>query len=124
MPDHGNSPASHCTRRAEPGQRIIVAGPRGDWQPPLDGDWYLVMADDTGIPAAVQVLQSLPARACAAAIFEAAAAAERRPLPGIPGELPQWLYRKPPCLTPGQGLEEAARKLPFPAARVYVWLAL
>lgn len=123
MLDHGDSPASNWIRRAEPGQRIIVAGPRGGWQPPPDGDGYLVMADDTGIPAAVQVLQALPGRDCAA-IFEVADAAERRPLPGVADDLPQWLCRLSPGLAPGQGLEDAVRKLPIPAGRVYVWMAL
>ena len=123
MLDHGDSPASNWTRRAEPGQRIIVAGPRGGWKPPPDGDWYLVMADDTGIPAAVQVLQALAGRP-RAAIFEATDAAERRPLPGIADSLPQWLYRETSPRRPGQALDDAVRRLQFPAGRVYVWMAL
>ena len=124
MLEHGDSPASQWLRRARSGQRIIVAGPRGGWEPPQDGDRYLVMADDTGIPAAVQVLQALPPHRRSEAIFEVEDAAERRPLPGVADGLPQWLYHNPPRRSPGAALEDAVRSLEFPAGRTYVWMAL
>ena len=120
---HGDSPASNWLRSARPGHRIIVAGPRGGWVPPQDGDWYLVMADDTGIPAAVQVLQALPDRQITA-LFEVTDEQERRPLPAIPDDLPRWLYREPQGLSAGLPLEQAVRQAEIPASRGYVWMAL
>ena len=120
---HGDSPASNWLRAAKPGHRIIAAGPRGGWDPPQDGDWYLVLADDTGIPAAVQVLQALPDRPITA-LFEVADERERRPLPPTPADLPTWLYREPQRLAPGLPLERAVDRTPIPAGRGYVWMAL
>ena len=105
------------------GHRIIVAGPRGDWEPPKDGDWYLVAADDTGIPATGRVLQALPDRPCSA-IFEVAGKTERRPPPGVNEDLPTWLFREQENSHAGQLLEEAVRAIDFPAGRCYVWMAL
>ena len=120
---HGDSPASNWLSRARAGHRIIVAGPRGGWEPPADGDWYLVAADDTSIPAAVQVLQALQDRPCAA-IFEVADGSERRSLPGIDDDLPRWLFRRPQGRPSVSLLEEAVRAIEFPAGRCYVWAAL
>ena len=120
---HGDSPASNWLRGARVGHQIIVAGPRGGWEPPKDGDWYLVVADDTGIPAAVQVLNALPDRPHSA-IFEVAGKAERRPLPGVNEDLPMWLFREQDSRPAGQLLEEAVRAIDFPAGRCYVWMAL
>ena len=121
---HGDSPASNWLRHAQAGQRIIVAGPRGGWDPPPDGDWYLTLADDTGIPAAVQVLQALPAGRPRAVFFEVEDARERRSLPGVERDLPQWLYRKPQSRLAGALLEEAVRQVRLPSGLVYVWMAL
>lgn len=120
---HGDSPASNWLRAAKAGHRIIVAGPRGGWNPPTDGDWYLVMADDTGIPAAVQVLAALPGRP-RQALFEVSDEAERRALPGIPDDLPKWLFREPEVRPAGALLEEVVRSGDLPAGRGYVWMAL
>ncbi|MYC95488.1 MAG: siderophore-interacting protein [Caldilineaceae bacterium SB0661_bin_32] len=120
---HGDSPASNWLRSARPGHNIIAAGPRGGWVPPQDGDWYVVLADDTGIPAAVQVLQALPDRPVTA-LFEVVDERERRPLPAVPDDLPCWLYREPQGLTAGVPLEQAVRESQLPAGRGYVWMAL
>lgn len=120
---HGDSPAARWLRGAQVGQRIVVAGPRGGWQPPQDGDAYLVAADDTAIPAATQVIRELPGRPCAV-VFEAEDAAERRSLPGMADDLPQWRFRQPGRLAAGAALEAAVREFPFPPGRVYVWVAL
>ncbi len=108
---HGDSPASNGLRSAKVGYRTIAAGPQ-------DGDWYLVMADDTGIPAAVQVLQAPPDRQIAA-LFEVSDEQERRPLPAIPEDLPRWLYREPQSLTAGLPLEQAVRQARIPAGHSY-----
>ena len=120
---HGDSPASNWLRAARAGHRITVAGPRGGWELPTDGDWFLVMADDTSIPAAIQVLQALPDRP-RVAVFEVEDRTERRSLPGIDDEFPRWLFRKPQGRPAGSLLEEAIRAVEFPAGKAYVWMAL
>ena len=120
---HGDSPASIWLRQARAGHRITVAGPRGGWDPPKDGDWYLVVADDTGIPATVQVLRALPDRPHSV-ILEVAEKTESRPLPGVSEDMPMWLFREWESRSAGQLLEEAVRSFDFPAGRCYVWMAL
>ncbi len=120
---HGDSPASNWLCGAQSGQRIIVAGPRGGWNPPDDGDWYLVAADDTGIPAATQVLSAIPDKE-SIALFEVADESERRSLPGLPDNLPRWLFRGSSIRSVGNKLEKAIRSIEVPDSKVYVWIAL
>ena len=123
MLKHGDAPASNWLIQARAGQRIIVAGPRGGWNPPQDGEWYLVMADDTGIPAATQVVSALPDKPLAVAL-EVSGQSERRSLPGVPDDLPQWLYRGNDIRLAGKPLEETIRSAELPKGKGYVWAAL
>ena len=77
---------------------------------------FFVLADDTGIPAAVQVLQALPDRQITA-LFEVMDEQERRPLPAIDDDMPGWLYREPYGLTAGVPLEQAVKQARIPAGR-------
>ena len=117
---HGESPVANWLKRAQTGHEIIVAGPRDGWDPPQDGDWYPVEADETGIPVAAQVLQALPDKPVTA-FLAVRHSAERRTLVGVDNSLPRWLYAG--AGHPGQALEETARSFSTPAGRGYGWVA-
>ncbi len=117
---HGEGMASDWIQRAEVGDEIVVAGPRGGWKVPQDGEWYVVAADETAIPAAEQVLGALP-EASVTVLLEVADAAEEHPLPGTDGREVRWLHRG--NAMPGVPLETAIRDLELPGAPGYVWVA-
>ena len=123
MLKHGDSPASNWLSQARVGQKIIVAGPRGGWVPPDDGDWYLALADDTGIPAAAQVVATLPGKPLSLTL-EVSDQSERRSLPGVPDDLPRWLYRGNDIRLTGKPLEKTIRSAELPKGKGYVWMAL
>ena len=57
--------------RAEPGDRIGFAGPRTHWRERNGGaDWSLLVADETGLPALLAILETLPAGHRATALVE------------------------------------------------------
>ena len=120
---HDDSPVADWLQRARVGHEIIVAGPRGGWNPPQDGDWYLVAADETGIPAAAQVLRALPDQPVSV-FFAVRHSTELRSLQGVDDSRPQWRYAGPSADRPGHVLEEAVRSFPLPAGKGYVWVAL
>lgn len=117
---HGTGMASDWVQRAQVGDEIIVAGPRGGWKAPQDGDWYVVAADETAMPAAEQVLGSLPA-VQVTVLFEVADAAEERLIPGTDGRAVRWLHRG--SGTPGSPLESAIHDLELQGTTGYVWVA-
>src|SRR5690606_33843997 len=59
--DEGN--VSPWALRAQPGDRVALWGPRTMWEPPDAPDWYLLVADDTGLPAVAGILEQLPEHA-------------------------------------------------------------
>lgn len=65
--------------RAQPGARIGLAGPRVHWEPDPVAEWSLLLADETGLPALLAILESLPAGHRAIAVAEVHDDAERQP---------------------------------------------
>lgn len=60
---HGDGKACAWARAAKPGQRAVIGGPRGSRIVPLDYDWQIFIADDSGLPAVARRLEELPANA-------------------------------------------------------------
>ncbi|WP_026187907.1 siderophore-interacting protein [Methyloversatilis universalis] len=58
---HEDGPASDWARRAQPGQRATIAGPRGSRIVPVDYDWHLLAGDLSALPAIARRLEELPA---------------------------------------------------------------
>lgn len=58
-PDPG--PASAWAERAQPGDRLVVVGPRGSRRAPQDLDALLLVCDETSLPSASRWLRDIPA---------------------------------------------------------------
>ena len=56
---HSHGPAGRWAARARPGQQLGLLGPRSSTMRPLDREWYLLAADETGLPAAANWLERL-----------------------------------------------------------------
>jgi NADPH-dependent ferric siderophore reductase len=117
--------SSAWAERARPGDPVALWGPRTTFTPPRDPgepvDWWLLVADDTGLPAAAAILDWLPPDATAHVIVEVADEDERIPLGGGPGVQVQWLYRGPAPAGTTTALVDAVRSLALPPGRPYVW---
>ncbi len=60
---HGEGPGSRWAAAAGPGDRIVGVGPRGKVVPVADAPAHLFVADASGTPATLSMLESLPAGA-------------------------------------------------------------
>jgi len=59
---HGDAGrAAGWALRAKPGDRVGFAGPRLHWKGVDGHDWSLLVADETGVPALLAILATLPA---------------------------------------------------------------
>lgn len=56
---HEAGPATDWAARAAPGQTLEVAGPRGSSVIPDDFDWYLLVGDETALPAIARRVEEL-----------------------------------------------------------------
>jgi NADPH-dependent ferric siderophore reductase len=123
---HGEGPASAWAEQAAVGQMLTVAGPGRSYSVDPAAAWYLLVGDDTAIPAIGTILESLPPTMNAQALIEVVDAAEQHSLEGRGARGPRaevrWLARGPDPRNAGRELEAAVRRLelaPGPG-RVYV----
>ncbi|MES2070593.1 MAG: siderophore-interacting protein [Pseudomonadota bacterium] len=74
---HGDGPASLWAAQARPGMTLGIGGPRGSLVVADDFDWYLLVGDQTALPAIARRLEELPPQARALAVIAIADADEK-----------------------------------------------
>jgi NADPH-dependent ferric siderophore reductase len=67
---HGAGPGTDWIRAARIGERIDAIGPRGKITVRPNSDWHLFVADETGLPGTLAMIEALPPGSIATAILE------------------------------------------------------
>jgi NADPH-dependent ferric siderophore reductase len=67
---HGAGPGTDWIRAAKAGDQIAAIGPRGKITVDAAADWHLFVVDETGLPGALAMMESLPSGSSATAILE------------------------------------------------------
>jgi NADPH-dependent ferric siderophore reductase len=114
---HGDGPAATWAAQAEAGQTLNIAGPRGSMIVPDMFDSYLLIGDETALPAIGRRLEALPANRKALVVVEIDNAAERQTLHSEAAVEVIWVVRGE------QDLLEVTRQLSLPAGDLYGWVA-
>jgi NADPH-dependent ferric siderophore reductase len=89
----GRGHASSWAAEAEPGDVLGLMIPTTLSQVVAEADWYLLLGDETAVPAIAGVLEHLPAGSPARVIIEVVDKAECLPLPTEADVSLTWLYR-------------------------------
>jgi NADPH-dependent ferric siderophore reductase len=120
---HEDGPASDWATHARPGDVIGIGGPRGSLIIPEDYDSYLLIADETGLPAIARRLEEMAPGTSVVAIIEVADRHEERHLPTAANAQITWLRRngKPAGLS--GLLETAMEALTLPSVDIHAWIA-
>lgn len=120
---HGDGPASSWAAQARAGQSLTIGGPRGSMVVSGEFDWYLLVGDETALPAIGRRLEELPAGAHAVAIIEVADAAEEQRFDSRAKVDVTWLHRN--GAEPGSTrlLQEAVAAATFPKGAAYAFVA-
>jgi NADPH-dependent ferric siderophore reductase len=120
---HDDGPASNWARHAKPGDTLGIGGPRGSLLIADDYDAYLLIGDETALPAIARRLEEMAPGICAIAIIEVADRHEERHLATAANAQVIWLHRhsKPAGLS--GLLETALQSLKFPQGEIYAWIA-
>jgi len=91
---HGDSGhASAWAGRAGVGDPVALWGPRTCWEPPPGVTSYVLVADETGLPAVAGIIESLPSGTPIRVVAEIADAASGQELPTRAGVEVTWLER-------------------------------
>jgi NADPH-dependent ferric siderophore reductase len=83
--------AANWARTAARGDAIGFGRPGSRKIAGISGDWYLLAADMSAIPAACAALEDLPRDAVGTAVFEIAGPDDRQPVEAPPGIEIQWI---------------------------------
>ena len=62
--------AGRWATHAQPGDRLQFRGPAGDYWPDPDADWYLLVGDESALPAIAATAEAVPAGKPVVAVVE------------------------------------------------------
>ena len=113
--------AAAWAARAEEGDPVALWGPRSAFDPPADTDWFLLVADDTGLPAVAAILESLPGGTPVRIVAEVDGEDDQQPLPFVEGVEVQWCYRHGAPAGTTTLLVDAVRSMAWPTGNAYAW---
>ncbi|MEU7717039.1 siderophore-interacting protein [Streptomyces tibetensis] len=123
-------PASRWAARATAGDRVLLLGPAiADnrairFRPPGDTDLVVVWGDETAVPAASAIVESLPAGTRARVWLEVPHADDIQDLATEADAEITWLVREEGSAEGSPMALDALRNAPLPSAeRPYVWIA-
>ena len=117
---HGGGVASEWAQTAEPGDPAAISGPGRGYAIDRDGSAFLLVGDETAIPAISQILQALPAERPVQVHIEVAHPDARFGLPDHPRVTAEW-HDLPPYASSGDTLFAAVRGADLdPGIRVWV----
>ena len=120
---HDAGPATQWAEQAAPGQQIGVGGPRGSMLIPMAFDGYVLLGDDTALPAIARRLAELPAGAPVGVIAEVDSPADALPLHTAARLHLQWVHRHGAAPGSTTLLLDALRQTALPAGDFHAWVA-
>lgn len=119
---HGTGVATVWAYRAQPGDRVHVAGPAASQELPR-ADWLLVVGDDTAVPAIARLLEELPEGTRAQVFIEIARDEHRQPLTDLAGVTVTWISRYDTAPGDATLLLDAIRATEWWNGSVFAWVA-
>jgi len=120
---HEAGPATRWALQARPGDKLGIGGPRGSFVVADDFDWYLLIGDETALPAIGRRLEELRPGARAIVIAEISDAAEQQTFNSHASVEVRWLHRGTQPVGSTSLLDEAAKALALPSGDGYAWVA-
>lgn len=120
---HGHGgPGEHFALTAQPGDTVEAAGPRGRMAIDPRADWHLFVADETGLPGVLAMLEALPEPARAHAVIEVEDKDDRQLLDAYCDLDLEWLVRDGPAQPASRRLIERLSLFAPPPGRGHAYL--
>ena len=116
---HGDGPASTWAEQAQPGQFLHIGGPRGSMIVPDIFDSYLLIGDETALPAIARRLEGLASNRKALVVIEVENGAEQQVLESAAQVNVIWVLRE----GGKDNLLTTVKQLQAPKGNLYAWVA-
>jgi len=120
---HGHGVASSWAQNAQPGDALVIGGPRGSRLLAVDYDNYVLIGDETALPAIARSLEELPAQAHTEVLIEVPEASDCQTLRTATHMNLTWLYRNGADAANSTLLENALHNLPTLKGDTFYWIA-
>ncbi len=120
---HESGPATAWARTAHPGAKLAIGGPRGSLVVPDDFDHYLLIGDETALPAIGRRLETLRPGVPVTALMLVEGPEEVQSFDTATRLTPGWVFRRGRSEDDGTLLIEALASWAPPAGDGYVWIA-
>jgi NADPH-dependent ferric siderophore reductase len=119
-------PAVAWAASARPGDKLVVAGPRGSRLAPEGVDWWLLGGDETALPALARWLEVLPAGVPVHVLIEVSGPDDEAYLDDVEGARADgrqvtWLHRRGAAPGTTTLLADAVRALEVPTGVGFTW---
>jgi NADPH-dependent ferric siderophore reductase len=120
---HDAGPATQWALQAKAGDVVEIGGPRGSTLIPWSFDWYLLVGDETALPAIGRRIEEAPAGVRIISVIAVTGPEERQAFETKAEHDAIWVYR-PAALADGPGVMLAAlAEFQFPAGEGFIWIA-
>lgn len=118
----GDSVGSKWALEAAPGSKVGIMGPVG--RPLRQADWYVMGADETGLPALARMLETLPSTTAGVAFVEVADEQERQDIANRTRIELNWIYRNGVAAGADERLANAVLSVQWPLGPIsFGWFA-
>jgi len=120
---HEAGPATAWAISAKVGDGLDIGGPRGSTVVPDDFDWYLLVGDETGLPAMARRVEELRPDASVSTFAVVERAEERQGFRAEARLRPYWILREGQPLDDATLLRFALDDFVLPPGDGFVWIA-
>lgn len=120
---HEAGPATRWAQAAALGDLLVIGGPRGSVIVPDDFDYYLLMGDETALPAIGRRIEGLRAGVPVTSVVLVDSPAEIQVFETAAQWNPIWVLRSSAAADEVALLREAMEKWQAPNGEGYVWIA-
>jgi NADPH-dependent ferric siderophore reductase len=120
---HQAGPATAWALQAEVGDTLGIGGPRGSNVVADDFDWYLLIGDETALPAIGRRLEELRPGVPVTTLVITESPADRQPIATQAHWTPLWIARDGLPLDDGALLRHGLADIALPPGDGYVWIA-
>jgi NADPH-dependent ferric siderophore reductase len=120
---HDAGPATRWAIEAEPGDKLEIGGPRGSAVVSPTFDWWLLIGDETALPAIGRRIEEMPSGTRVISVVAVADEAEEQIFDSAARHEPVWIHRSLDRADDPAPLLSTLRTMPLPNGDGFVWIA-
>lgn len=120
---HPAGSAVRWAEQAQIGDAVAISGPRGSLMIADDFDWWLLIGDETALPAIGRRVESLAKGVRAITLVAVNGPAEEQVFDTRADHHAIWIHRAPDEATSAQPVLETLKRIELPLGEGFVWIA-